>query len=121
MAGEKLDTAGVEKLKTIDEALATLQTVHGHVERMAIDVRNQKGAGVIPQQIKRIAAPMQGQLRGHFAMIADLVAAMLLATTRGGSDQNRVRVLREFVGQIRQALDVAAARVRDQHTAKAEE
>lgn len=120
MAGEKLDTAGIEKLKTLDEALATLQTIHGHVERMAIDVRNQKGVGVIPQQIKRLATPMQGQLRGHFAMIADQVAAMILASGRGGSEQVKLRVLREFVGQIRQALEVSATRVQEQHTTSSE-
>ena len=115
MAGTKLDGAGAQKMKTLEEALSTLQTIHGHVERMAIDVKNQRGAGVIPQQIKRIATPLQGQLKGQFGMIADQVSAMILAAGRGGGEQTKVRAMREYVGQIRQALDIMCTKVKDQH------
>jgi hypothetical protein len=115
MAGVKLDGAGAQKMKTIEEALKTLQTMHGMVERMAIEVKNQKGAGVIPQQIKRLATPLQGQLKGQFGLIADQVSAMILASGRGGGDQLKVRAMREYIGQIRQALEIAAAKVKDQH------
>lgn len=115
MAGVKLDGAGAQKMKTIEEALKTLQTMHGMVERMAIEVKNQKSAGVIPQQIKRLAAPLQGQLKGQFGLIADQVSAMILASGRGGGDQLKVRAMREFVAQIRQALEIAATKVKDQH------
>jgi hypothetical protein len=115
MAGTKLDGAGAQKMKTLEEALSTLQTIHGHVERMAIDVKNQRGAGVIPQQIKRIATPLQGQLKGQFGMIADQVSAMILAAGRGGGEQTKVRAMREYVGQIRQALDIMCTKVKEQH------
>jgi len=120
MAGVKLDGAGTQKMKTLEEALATMQTIHGHVERMAIEIKNQKGAGIIPSQIKRIAVPLQGQLKGQFGMIADQVSAMILGSSRGGGDQNKLRVLREYVGQIRQALDIAASKVKEQHSVKIE-
>jgi hypothetical protein len=120
MAGVKLDGAGAQKMKTIEEALSTIQTIHGHVERMAIDVKNQRGVGIIPGQIKRIATPLQGQLKGQFGMIADQVSGMILAAGRGGGEQARVRVLREFVGQIRQALEIAQAKVKEQHAVKIE-
>jgi Spy/CpxP family protein refolding chaperone len=71
---------------------------------------------VIPQQIKRIAAPLQGQLKGQFGVIADQVSTMILTLGRGGNDQHRVRAMREYVAQIRQALDVAAFKVEEQHT-----
>ena len=116
MAFSKIDGAGLQKLKTIEEAQSTMQTIHGHVERMAMEVKNQRGTGVIPQQIKRIASPLQGQLKGQFGTVADQVSAMILVLGRGGSDQLRVRAMREFVGQIRQALDVAAFKVEEQHT-----
>jgi hypothetical protein len=116
MAGTKLDGAGAQKMKTLEEALSTMQTIHGHVERMAIDVKNQRGAGIIPQQIKRIAVPLQGQLKGQFGMIADQVSAMILSTGRGGGEQTKVRALREYVGQIRQALDIMTAKVKEQHS-----
>jgi len=115
MAGVKLDGAGAQKMKTLEEALSTMQTIHGHVERMAIDVKNQRGAGVIPQQIKRIATPLQGQLKGQFGMIADQVSAMILAAGRGGGEQTKVRAMREYVGQIRQALDIMCTKVKEQH------
>lgn len=115
MAGVKLDGAGAQKMKTIEEALKTLQTMHGMVERMAIEVKNQKGAGVIPQQIKRLATPLQGQLKGQFGLIADQVAAMILASGRGGGDQLKVRAMREFIAQIRTALEIAETKVKDQH------
>lgn len=120
MAGTKLDGAGAQKMKTLEEALSTMQTIHGHVERMAIDVKNQRGAGIIPQQIKRIAVPLQGQLKGQFGMIADQVSAMILATGRGGGEQTKVRALREYVGQIRQALDIMTAKVKEQHSVEIE-
>ncbi len=115
MGGVKLDGAGTQKMKTIEEALSTLQRMHGLIERMAIEVKNQKGAGTIPQAVKRMAVPLQGQLKGQFGLIADQVAAMILATGRGGGDQLKVRSLREFVAQIRQALEISAAKVKDQH------
>lgn len=115
MAGVKLDGAGAQKMKTLEEALSTIQTIHGHVERMAIDVKNQKGAGVIPQQIKRIATPLQGQLKGQFGLIADQVSGMILVAGRGGGDQLKVRAMRECVGQIRQALEIAQTKVKEQH------
>lgn len=115
MAGVKLDGAGTQKMKTLEEALSTMQTIHGHVERMAVDVKNQRGAGVIPQQIKRIAVPLQGQLKAQFGLIADQVSAMILAAGRGGGEQTKVRAMREYVGQIRTALEIMQAKVKEQH------
>lgn len=115
MAGVKLDGAGTQKMKTLEEALSTVQTIHGHVERMAVEVKNQKGAGVIPQQIKRIATPLQGQLKAQFGLIADQVSAMILAAGRGGGEQLKVRALREYVAQIRTALEISQAKVKEQH------
>jgi hypothetical protein len=116
MAGTKLDGAGAQKMKTLEEALTTLQTIHGHVERMAIEVKNQRGVGIIPQQIKRIATPLQGQLKGQFGMIADQVSGMILAAGRGGGEQLKVRALREYVGQLRQAIEIMQAKVKEQHS-----
>jgi hypothetical protein len=115
MAGTKLDGAGAAKMKTLEDSLTTLQTIHGMVERMAIDVKNQRGVGVIPGQIKRIATPMQGQLKGQFGLIADSVTAMMLSMGRGGGEQAKVRSLREYVAQIRTALEISATKVKEQH------
>jgi len=115
MSGTKLDGVGTQKMKTLDEATLVLQRLHGLVERMAIDVKAQKGFGVYPQQLKRLATPLQGQLKGQFGLIADQVAQLILVAGRGGGEQVKVRALRESVAQIRTALEIAAAKVKDQH------
>ncbi|HKV50090.1 MAG TPA: hypothetical protein VJO52_02720 [Gemmatimonadaceae bacterium] len=112
----KLDGAGIQLLNTIEEAQSTMQTIHGHVERMAIEVKARRGAGVIPQQIKRIAGPLQGRLKGQFGTIADQISNMILLLGRGGSDDLRLRLARESVGQIRQALEIATYKVEEKHT-----
>ena len=120
MAGIKLDGAGAQKMKTIEEALLTVQTIHGLVERMALDVKNNRGAGVTPGQIKRIATNLQGQLKAQFGLIADQVAAMIVAMGRGGGEQGKVRVLREGVAQLRTALEINAAKVKKDHAVQIE-
>jgi hypothetical protein len=37
---------------------------------------------------------------------------------RGGSEQTKVRILREGVGALKQALEIAAVRVKDNHAVK---
>ncbi|MBX3134166.1 MAG: hypothetical protein KF689_12365 [Gemmatimonadaceae bacterium] len=120
MAGIKLDGAGTQKMKTIEEALGTVQTIHGLVERMAVDVKNNRGVGAIPGQIKRIGTNLQGQLKAQFGLIADQVSAMIIAMGRGGGEQAKVRVLREAVAQLRTALEINAAKVKEQHAVKIE-
>ncbi len=120
MAGVKLDGAGTQKMKTLEEALITLQTIHGLVERMAIDIKGQKSVGILPQQIKRVATPLQGQLKGQFGLIADQVSAMILATGKGGSDSLRLRSLREFVAQIRTAIELNVNKVKEAHAVEIE-
>ena len=115
MGGTKLDGAGTQKMKTLEEALVTVQSMHGMAERMALQVKNQQGVGLIPGQIKRIAVPLQGQLKGQFGIIADQVAGMLIAMGRGGGEQGKVRVLREAVAQLRTALEMAQSKVKKDH------
>jgi hypothetical protein len=116
MAATKLDGAGAQKMKTLEEALNSLQSIHGMVERMGIEVKKGGSVGILPQQIKRSAATLQGQLKGQFGVIADQFAAMILAVSRGGSDSVRLRGMREYVAQIRTALEIAANKVKEQHS-----
>jgi hypothetical protein len=120
MAATKLDGAGAQKMKTLEEAQLSLQSIHGMVERMAIEVKKQGSVGILPQQIKRNASMLQGQLKGQFGLIADQFAAMVLAVGRGGSDVVRLRVMREYVAQIRTSLDIAASKVKEQHSVEIE-
>jgi hypothetical protein len=45
---------------------------------------------------------------------------MNLIAGRGGNETAKLRQLREGVGALRQALDIAAVRVKDNHTVKEE-
>lgn len=116
MAATKLDAAGTQKMKTLEEALHALQTIHGMVERMAVEVKAQKSVGIIPQQIKRLGGNLQGQLKGQFGLIADQVSGMVLAVGRGGSEVVRVRIMREYVAQLRTAVEINMSKVKEQHS-----
>jgi hypothetical protein len=116
MAATKLDGAGTQKMKTLEEALMALQSIHGMVERMGVEVKKGSSVGILPQQIKRSAGTLQGQLKGQFGLIADQVSGMVLAVGRGGSEQVRLRVSREYVAQIRTALEIAASKVKKEHS-----
>ena len=115
MGATKLDGAGAQKMKTLEEALVTLQSLHGMVERMAMEVQNQRPLGVMPMQLKRMAAPLVGQLKGQFGMIADQLSTMLLVAGRGGGDKLKVRSYREHVAQIRTMLEMAQNKVKKDH------
>ena len=114
MASE-LDGAGQIKMQTLEEALLQLQRVHQVVELMAMSLKNQKGTMQFIPQLKRVATPLVGQLKGQFGPLADQVTAILLAATRGGSEQMRVRGLREGVGQMRQQIEIAMNKVKEKH------
>ena len=120
MAGVKLDGAGVQKMKTIEEALTQVQRIHGLVETYALSLKRNQPTGLYGLQIKRALTPLVGLLKAQFALIADQVAALNLVTSRGGSETTKVRVLREGVASIRQAIEIAAVRVKDNHAVKDE-
>jgi hypothetical protein len=121
MAGMKLDGAGAQKMVTIEEALKTLQRVHGLIERWAVEFNNKnKNSGSAANGIKRTLTPLQGQLKGQFGLIADQVSAMILSMGRGGGEQTKIRALREYVAQIRTALEINASKVKAQHSVEIE-
>lgn len=114
-AGPKLDGAGTIKLVTLDEALLKLQSVHALVERMAVEQKSGKPITGMEQQLKRIATPIQGQLKAQFSLIADLVSGMLLVAGRGGPAALKVRTFRELVAQIRAQIEIAIVQTKAKH------
>ena len=114
-AGPKLDGAGIQKMKTIDEAVMATQRLHGIVELYALTLKRKQPTQLFGMQIKRALSPLVGLLKPQFGMIADQVAAMNLVASRGGSEDSKLRSLREGVGALKQALEIAAVRVKDNH------
>ena len=120
MAGPKLDGAGVQKMKTLDEAQTALAKLHGVVELYALSLKQNKPTSMYSQQVKRTLAPLVGLLKPQFGLIADQAAALNLVATRGGAETVKIRMLREGVGSLRQQLDIAVVRVKDSHAVKEE-
>ena len=118
MAGVKLDGPGIQKMKTIDEATTLVQRLHGVVEQYALAMKRNQPTQLYGMQVKRALFPLVGLLKPQFGLIADQVAALNLVTSRGGSETTKVRVLREGVGSIRQALEISAVRIKDNHAVK---
>jgi hypothetical protein len=117
-AGPKLDGAGIQKMKTLEDATTMLARIHGLVETYAIAVKKSHPTGFTIQQIRRALPPLIGLLKGQFGMIADQVAALNLVASRGSNEQTRLRVLREGVGSVRIAMDIAIVRVKENHAVK---
>jgi hypothetical protein len=117
-AGPKLDGAGIQKMKTLEEAVTQVQRLHGVVEHYALALKRKQPTMNFGMQIKRLLPPLVGMLKGQFGLIADQVAALHLVTSRGSNEETRVRVLREGIGSIRQALDIAGVRVKENHAEK---
>ena len=115
MAGPKLDGAGVQKMKTLEDATTMLHRLHGLVETYALCVTKKNPTAHYIQQIRRALPPLIGLLKGQFGMIADQVAALNLLATRGSNEQTRLRVLREGVGSVRISIDLAIVRVKENH------
>jgi hypothetical protein len=115
-SGPTLDGAGMAKMETLETASAQLQRLHGLVEAMAMAVRAQQNTSQIGAQMRRAGSPMIGLLKGQFGMIADQVTALLLAATRGGNEQVKLRSMREGIAQVRTSLEIAIAKTREKHT-----
>ena len=112
----KIDGAGLAKLETIEQAVTQVQRLNTIVERVAQSQRNNQPLAPYRQQVQRAAAPIASLLKTQFESIADMVTNVVLISTRGGSDQQKVRSLREAVAHVKVQLDAAESRVRKQHT-----
>ncbi|MEO7457755.1 MAG: hypothetical protein ABIY52_16035 [Gemmatimonadaceae bacterium] len=116
MAGlVKLDAAGTQKLKTIDEAFVMHQRLHATVELYALALKQNKPTGMFSQQVKRTITPLVGFLKPQFGLISDQAAAMNLIAGRGGSETAKIRNLREGVASLRQQLEIAIVRIKENH------
>lgn len=115
MAGTKLDSAGVNKLKTLDEALLLLQRIHGLVEQYGMAIKRNQPSSALVMNLRRQLPTLAANLKNQFGMISDQVIAVNLAASRGASEQVRLRGLREGVAQVKQAIEIAITQTKDKH------
>ena len=118
MAGLRLDSAGTIKMKTLDDALLHLQRIHGIVEQYAIAVKRNQPSSVFTMNLRRQLPTLAENLKAQFGMIAEQITSLNLMATRGASENQRVRTLREGVAQVRQALEIAVTQTKERHAVK---
>ena len=111
----QFDGAGQIKLATLDDAILKSQHVHAIVERFASAVRLQNETGSFRMQLQRAATPLVGLLKPQFGPVADVVVTFLQTVSRGGSEQTKVRALRESIAQVRMQLDIAVTKTKEKH------
>jgi hypothetical protein len=115
MAGLILDSSGTIKMKVLDDALLSLQKLHGLVENYAINAKKGTPSGSLVQSIKRQLTTLAANLKTHFGMVSDLVTNVYINSSRGASDQGKVRVLREGMASIKQAIEIGMAQTAQKH------
>ena len=116
----QIDGPGLAKLETLESAVTLVQRLNTIVERMAQSQRMQQPLAQYRQQIQRAAAPIASLLKPQFENISDMVTNLVVVSTRGGSDVQKVRTMRESVAHIRVQLGAAETRVRKQHAVEDE-
>lgn len=117
MAGLILDSAGTIKMKVLDDALLSLQRLHGMVETYAINAKKGVPSAAAVATIKRQLTTLAANTKTQFGMISDLVTNVYISSSRGASDQGRVRALREGLAAIKQALEIGMAQTISKHQA----
>jgi hypothetical protein len=116
MAKPTVDGPGQAKLQVLEAATSIAQTLHGQIEKFAIAVRTAQPTTSYPQQIKRTATPLVGMLRSQFQLLADLSTDLIVISTRGGgAEANRIRMLRERIGQLKSGIELAVTATRNKH------
>jgi hypothetical protein len=118
MAGLKLDGAGQAKMTTLEEATTIFQRANSAVENYALAVKRNQPAGGFMMNYKRQMPTLASKLKGQFGMISDLVTAVSMSSTRGASDQMRVRSMREGMAAIKVQLEIAVTQTIAKHETK---
>jgi hypothetical protein len=115
MAGLRLDCAGQAKMKTLDDAMNVLLRINGLVEQYALQIKRNQSGSTFLSNIRRQLPALSEMLKAQFGMIADQAMQTNLSSSRGASEQMRVRALREGVAQVKTALEIAIVHVKEKH------
>jgi hypothetical protein len=115
MAGLILDASGTIKLKVLDDALLLTQRLNALNEQFALNAKSGTPSASLFASIKRQLQTLAANLKSHFGMISDQVTNVLISSSRGSSDVNRVRAIREGLSQIKQGIDIGMASTKAKH------
>lgn len=118
MAIKEIDPAGRLKLALLETASIAAQRLHGIVERLASAASKNEPINSYMQQFRRSAPALVSMLKPQFGMIADHLTQMIVIAGRSGSEQIRVRALREGIGQLKMQIELAGNRVKETHAVK---
>src|SRR6185369_11960775 len=86
MAGSRLDSAGMAKMKTLEAALLLLQRINGLVENYAMGVKRNQPTAAFVMNIRRTLPTLAENLKAQFGLIADQIVGVNLAASRGASE-----------------------------------
>jgi hypothetical protein len=115
MAGLILDSSGTIKMKVLEDALVQLHRINALNEQLAMNAKKGTPSPSQVQSIKRQLTSLAANLKSHFGMISDAVTNVYISASRGSSDANRSRVLREGIAQVKQAIEIGMAHTKDKH------
>ncbi len=115
MAGVILDSSGTIKMKTLEDALVLLQRINALNEQLIMNSKKGTPSPSLVQNIKRQLVTMAANLKSHFGMISDAVTNVYISSSRGSSDANRSRMLKEGIAQIKQAIEIGMAQTKAKH------
>ncbi|HSJ15878.1 MAG TPA: hypothetical protein VK939_15835 [Longimicrobiales bacterium] len=100
----QLSSAARQRIKLLGEFLDRVHRLHGLVEQYATATQN---AQLFEMPIRRGFEQLKLGLTGvGLDAMAQLCGSMVMAMRRGGSPQNRARILREGVGSLRFQLEL---------------
>src|SRR4051812_7381167 len=115
MAGLILDSMGTIKLQVLENATLLLQRINALNEGYALEAKKGKASQSTVQNIKRQLVTLAANLKNQFGMISDQATNLYVQSSRGSSDQARVRTIREGIAALKQAIEIGVTQTIAKH------
>jgi hypothetical protein len=109
------------KLAALRAIADKVQSIHGQVERLAT-TRDPRQAEMLTPPLKRAFRRLKLEFLGAgLDSLAQLAGSMEVAAGRGGSQRQKLRILREGVGSMRSQIEHEQRTIRSEEQAKQRE
>jgi hypothetical protein len=114
----KLSAQAQQRIKSLGELVDLVHRIHGLVEQYGAARQN---AQLYELPIRRAFEQLKAGCTGFgLDALAQIASAMVLTMRRGGSQANRVRILRESVGSLRFQLELEQRAIASEDLARQE-